>query len=533
MHEIIEQIVNFLRSVWRFHWHAIVIVWVVAIVGWIAVSRLPDVYESKARVYVDTDSVLRPLLRGLTIQPDINQRLQLMTRTLLSRPNLEKIVRMTDLDLGVNSDQEMEILLDRLSKEIKIRSARRQNLYTISYRHHDAETAAKVVRAILTIFVENTLGESREDTDSAQRFLMEQIKEHEQRLTEMENRIKEFKKQNMALLMARGGRNYFDRLQDAEAALAQARLELDEVVNRRDELRRQLQGEEPVFGLGNQTILQNPTVQLPIDTRINALQAQLDELLLRYTDRHPEVISLKKTITRLQKERAQMLSSMPQPSGQVTAPGLEQNPVYQQMRVALGEAEAKAAALTARVKEYEKRVAELKRRVDKALEVETKLLSMNRNYDITKKNYEALVARLESAKLSEKAEKTGEDIKFRVIDPPRVPASPSGPNRVLLSSLVLGGAVAIGIVLAFLLAQIRPVVYDRKSLQHLTGLPVFGTVSLLQTKAVRRRRRWDIGGFVTTCSLLIVAYIGVLVEQSRDISWTDPLTIVQALRSIL
>ena len=533
MHEIIEQVVNFLRGVWRYHWHAIIIVWVVAIAGWSVVFRLPDVYESSARVYVDTDSVLRPLLSGLAIRPNIAQRLELMTRTLLSRPNLEKIVRMTDLDLGVSSPEEMEALLDDLAKNIHMRSARRQNLYTISYEHNNAETATAVVRALLSIFVESTLGESREDTNSAQRFLIDQIKAHEQRLSEMEDRIKNFKKRNLDLIMARGGQSYFDRLQAAQGALAQAELELDEVTNRRDELRRQMQGEEPVFGLGNQNPIYQTSSQLPIDGKISALQTQLDELLLRYTERHPEVINLKKTIARLQRERAEMLKTIPQGSAAAVVPQAEQNPIYQQMKISLGEAEARAAALAARVKEYKKRVAQLKRRVDKALEIETQLMSMNRNYDITKKNYDALVARLESAKLSEEAGKTGEDIKFKVIDPPRTPIAPAGPNRVLLSTIILVAAVVVGLVVAFLLSQIRPVIYDRKVLQQITGLPVFGTVSILETKQIRRKRRLDVGGFALVCTLLVLVYAGVLVQQSHDIDWDHPASALRALRSML
>ncbi len=533
MHEIIEQIINFLRGVWRYHWHAIIIVWIVAISGWTVVYRMPDVYESSARVYVDTDSVLRPLLSGLAIRPNISQRLELMTRTLLSRPNLEKIARMSDLDLTVSSPEEMEGLINELSEKVKLRSSRRQNLYTISYEHHDPETAAKVVRSVLTIFVESTLGESREDTDSAQRFLMEQIREHEKRLSEMEDQIKEFKKKNLDLIMARGGRSYFDRLQAAEGALAKARLELEEVVRRRDELARQLRGEEPVFGFGNQIIQGQVSTQLPIDARINALQSQLDELLLRYTERHPEVINLKKTIARLEKEKSKLLSVITESSESVITPSVEQNPIYQQMRIALGEAEARAAALSARVKEYENRVRQLRNRVDTALDIETRLLSMNRNYDITKKNYEALVARLESAKLSEEAEKTGEDIKFRTIDPPRVPVAPSGPNRILLSSAVLFAAIVAGVIFAFLLAQIRPVIYDRKALQQITGLPVFGTVSVLKTRQIRKKQRLDIGGFAAVCGLLFVIYVGVLIEQSRDINWSDPVSIMQAIKEIL
>ena len=98
IHETIQQVITYLRGIWRFRWYAMGISWLVAVVGWVYVSALPDQYQSSAQVLVDTDSMLRPLLRGLAVESNIDQRVQLMTTTLMSRPNLEKLARMTDLE---------------------------------------------------------------------------------------------------------------------------------------------------------------------------------------------------------------------------------------------------------------------------------------------------------------------------------------------------------------------------------------------------------------------------------------------------
>ncbi|MCG8021533.1 MAG: Wzz/FepE/Etk N-terminal domain-containing protein, partial [Candidatus Thiodiazotropha weberae] len=91
MNEIIYILKNYIRSAWRFRWQAIAVSWIVALVGWSVVFSMPSKYESEAKVYVDTESVLRPLLQGLAVQNDMNQRLHLMTRTLLSHENLKKL----------------------------------------------------------------------------------------------------------------------------------------------------------------------------------------------------------------------------------------------------------------------------------------------------------------------------------------------------------------------------------------------------------------------------------------------------------
>ena len=99
MQEVIAQAMTYLWGIWRHKWLALGLAWIVALAGWAYVWQMPESYVATAKLYVDTNSVLRPLMRGLAITPDVNQRMSMMSRTLLSRPNLEKLARMTDLDL--------------------------------------------------------------------------------------------------------------------------------------------------------------------------------------------------------------------------------------------------------------------------------------------------------------------------------------------------------------------------------------------------------------------------------------------------
>ncbi len=75
--------------------------WIVGVVAGLVIYQMPDKYESSARVYVDTQLVLRPLMAGLAVQPNIDQQIAMLSRTLISRPNVEKLINMADLDLGV------------------------------------------------------------------------------------------------------------------------------------------------------------------------------------------------------------------------------------------------------------------------------------------------------------------------------------------------------------------------------------------------------------------------------------------------
>jgi len=506
MQEIIQQVLNYLRGIWRFRWYAMLLAWVIPIIGWVVVAKMPDQYEASARVLVDTDSILRPLLRGLTVETNVQQRLSMMTRTLLSRPNLEKVARMTDLDLQAKTPDEMEMLLDELSKKIRINSSRGANLYTISYNHSDPQMVRDIVKSLLTIFVENTLGDTRQDSDAAQKFLGQQILVYEKRLIEAENRIKEFKRKNVAL-MPRAGQDYFELLQDSRAQLEQSQLELEEAINRRDELRRQLVGEEPVFGFGN-----TKSIAHHLDGRISKLEERLDELLLQFTEEHPDVIAVRKMLENMENQREKDQKS-PLARMQSGNQSMEQNPVYQQTKISLGQAEANVVSLQTRVKEYTQRVNGLASKVDTIPEIEAQLKSLNRDYTLNKTNYDTLISRLESAKLSERAERTGDDVKFKVVDPPRVPLAPSGPNRLLFDSLALVAGIAFGIGLAFLLSQIRPAFYDQRTLQEFAGVPVFGVVSRLWTPGLLRRKRLEFAAFVSVGIVLLFVYASVMILQ--------------------
>src|SRR6476646_11574947 len=114
MQDVIQQLLSLLRGIWHRRWIGLAVAWLAAIIGIAVVYRIPEKYEASARVYVDTESLLRPLLAGLAIQPNVDQQVALISRTLVSRPNVEKLLRLADLDLGVKGDGARESLVDNV-----------------------------------------------------------------------------------------------------------------------------------------------------------------------------------------------------------------------------------------------------------------------------------------------------------------------------------------------------------------------------------------------------------------------------------
>ncbi|MFL6673688.1 MAG: XrtA system polysaccharide chain length determinant [Massilia sp.] len=483
MAELSAAILNFLKAIGKYRWHAVVIAWTVAVVGWAVVFKLPNQYESSARVYVDTQSILKPLLSGMTTLPNLEQQVMFMRRTLISRPNVERVMRMVDLDVKATDTREHEKIVDELMEKIKIAGTERDDIYTISYTAPNAKLGKDVVQSLLTIFVEGSFGGKKQDSEKAVQFIDDQIKNYEEKLASAENALKEFKIRHMGLLPKEGA-DYGSQVIAATEALNSARLELAEAEQARLAIRRQIAGEPAAPG----AVVVDPAATDPeLEARIASVQKNLDGLRLQYTEQHPDIVANKRLLDQLLAKRAELAKT----KKRSVDPGAGYSPMLQQLQVSLSGAEAHVASMKARVAEYGARVARLRAQSAEVPEIEAQLAQLNRDYQVNRENYQKLVERRESAKLSGDLSSATDMLTFRVIDPPTAPATPSGPNRVRLFSLVFVGALVAGLAVAFLMSQVRPTFLSQSALREVTGLPVLGSISMNWTgeQKIRRKRR--------------------------------------------
>lgn len=519
MEEIVRQALTTLRATWKHRHLGMIVAWIVGAVAAGVILRIPNQYEASARIYVDTQSILRPLMSGLAVQPNIEQQIMMLSRTLISRPNIEKLIRMADLDLNIKNKADQETLIEELTSSLKILGVGRDNLYTISYRDPDSAKAQRVVQALVSIFIESSLGDKRQDTDSARKFLEEQIRNYEKKLEDAENRLKEFKLRNIDLA-ASEGKSGIDRLGDLSTQLSNAKLQLREAEQSRDALRRQIAGEEPV--LLPDSVGGDSSISLPeIDGRIDTQKRNLDSLLQRYTEQHPDVVGTRRLIKDLEEQKRQEIVARKKYAAANPGASVSNNPVFQQLKVSLAEAEANAASLRARVSEYEERYKRTTSLMKTQPQLEAELAQLNRDYELDKRNYEQLVSRRDSAELSGDLDTAGSMADFRLIDPPRSSSKPVAPNRLMLLPIGLVLALAAGLFVAFAASQIRPVFFDSKSLRDVTNLPVIGTVSLIHNEARGKQERASLRRFLVATAALILAYglgIGVLVFLSQRAS---------------
>ena len=507
--EIKELLFRCARGIWKYRWIGIGLAWVVFLVGVVVVDQIENQYKAETKLFIDSSSILKPLLKGLAVESDVDTAVQLMVRQLLSRPNLERVIRRADLDLEAKNSSQMESMIHRIRGQMNVGlPGKNSSIYTISYTDTDRERAKRIVQIMLDIFVEDTLGKTDSESDTAIEFLDAQIRKYDQLLQDAEESREAFKRKNIGL-MPQDGANYFDQLQQGKVELEQANLLLAEAENRSKQIQSQI-----IELKSNESAPQAP-VRTSLDLRIEQQEGRVDELLLLYTDQHPDVINAQQVLQALQQRKQIEIDETVQKST------LDQSPVYQNLQILLVETEANISSLQTRVNAMEKSQAELKKLVDIVPKIESEMQRLNRDYEVHKKNYNELVARREQAKISEDVEAGGDQLKFRIIEPPFVSSKPSYPNRILFDSGVFVAAIGIGYGISLLFSFFRPVFYNHNDIRKVLTTPILGSIKKFDTPKVLSKRRVNLTMF-SLLNMLLVCVAGYLIFlHGKSVSIVD------------
>tara|TARA_R110002095_G_scaffold213947_1_gene205269 strand:- start:152 stop:1738 length:1587 start_codon:yes stop_codon:yes gene_type:complete len=501
---------------WLYRWWGVALTVSTCIGGWAYTYMMPDEYKVETKIFLDSSSMLRPALRGLALGNSMLSNTGLiLRRTLLTRPNLEDIARRADLDLKATTPLAFDAIVGGLSRNIKITTTKKDNIYDISYKNNDPKVAKSVVDELLNVFLETSLGDSRKESAVTQRFIDEQLAEYEKRLIAAEDRLKEFKQRNIAVMPGSQG-GYFNKLQEMHTQLKQAELDLQEAVRRRDDIKqmatngRSEGGGEDLFSMDfGLDEMSSPEIE-SLNARIQQLEAQIDEQLIQYTEKHPDIIGARRTIAVLEEKREQKLTELAEQeleSPTMDAPaGPNTDPYSQQLKLQVVEAEAMVGSLQTRVAEYKNRVEDLERKVDTVPEVEAELTRLNRDYSINRTQYDELLKRRELAYMSQEADATTDDVKIKVLEPPRMPVSPVGPPRLLLVSMTLLVALGLGGAASFVLSQLNPRIIGDTDLTMVTELPVLGAVGMSENPGHKRQRRMEFALFGLSMLGIVAVY---------------------------
>jgi polysaccharide chain length determinant protein (PEP-CTERM system associated) len=487
----------------------VLIAWLVCGLGWVGVYMIPNQFESSARLSVDADAVLTPLLRGLAADSAPTTQLEILQRTLLSRPNLEKLVSKTDLDLTLNGPSDRERLLTRLGSEIHV-TPQTKSLFTITYRDKSPKRAHDVVQTLLTIFIESATGGSRSDMENARRFLERQIQSYEQQLRGAEKRRADFRGRYVEILPADNNPNV-SALEGARGQVQALEGKLQDAVTARDALKQEVDNAPPMLVVESG----GPNGQTG-RSRLQEAQDQLRILLLKDTDQHPDVIAQRKLIESL-KNAPRDLSTAADGATRDAPGGVKRsapNSMYEQLKVKLIDADTNLISLQRQRDE----AVRYREHLEKIQQDQPGLIAeyenMDRDYTVLRRNYEELLGRLQSANIAQAADMQADKVKLQIIDPPEIPRLPVGPNRIFLVTAVLFGGLLTGAGVTVLFGQLDRSFSTVDELRTL-GLPVLGGISVLGLVSLRHRVM-GVLRFGVAVTVLVCIYGGLVAHILRS-----------------
>lgn len=499
-----------LRGIWRFRWIALTVAWCTALVLWAVVFLIPSTYTASAKIFVDTGTTLSQATKGISLEDDVSDQIQRVSAAILGTTQLLKVAGDTNLLAGAVTPKEQQAVVDDLRNQIDIlaivdpkQPTAPPKQFTITYQDGNRQRSIAVVDRLLNEFVESSLQDKSQGAQVAEQFLTQQIADYGQRLTKTEQELADFKKANGGLVPGEQG-DYFTRLQTAEQGLTQLHEELFVALRKRDALAKELRMGQPFTASGSGTPAGGGS--LDIEQQIAQDQQQLDQLLLKYTDKYPDVITLRQSIAELKaRETQQTAAAQKGDVGAASSLGLAASPVYLKVQEDYNGEEVEIASLQQQISDRQKQITTLKSQMGTAPAVQAQYAQLMRNYEVTKKQYDELLIRLDSARLGQQAATTGL-VKFQVIDPPSASFEPSFPNRPLLIVGAFLVALGAGIGVAYLLHLLRPAFVSTRQLSSATGLTVLGAVSMAWAERHRlEKRRGSVRYAMLSTGLLVAA----------------------------
>lgn len=456
-------VIRYGAGLWRRRWVVAAIAAVCALAAWFALWLIPDQYASRAQVYVQTETVLDPVMTGVTARPNYERRVEVMRLQLLAPQNVEEIVLRAGLDREITAKdpRERQAQLERLvawvAGQITITSPR-ELYFVIDYKNSDPAIARNVVEAALNMLIEQDLGASLTENEAAKQRLDDEIAAFDRRLTAKEREIADFRRANAEELALVEGSGRSRDLMEAELARVSDELA---VAERRVVTARSLLAQTAATTSG---------------AELDRLRVELAALRSQYNEGYPDIEAVKARIAQLEGASASQLPD---------------NPEYKRLSAELRGAQDIADSLADRQRRLKSDLEALAFTIGQGPRAAADLQRIERDYQQTRKNYEELLERRDRLSITANLGAGKQGVEYRVFERPAVSLVPSSPPRLVLIALATLGAIAAGLGAGVFLTWLQKTFTQGAELQAAFGLPVLGALSEIGSDAVLAERRRD------------------------------------------
>ena len=490
--------VEVLQEVRARKWLALLL-FVVVSFGVLATGFLwPYKYQSETVIFIDDQNIIRPLMEGSAVATKINDTTSAAKELLWSRSVLEKVVTDEEIYGEGAKDASREVIEGRIA-DLRFNLTvvpRGDSYFGIGYKSGSPMKTFQVAQRMGQLFIEETNRRKRSESRNAYDFIDNQVKSYEKQLAAAETRLQEFLSENVDGTESAAN----SRMDALRSQLELAQLQKSELQARQRSLEFELSRVNP-------TIRQGRTPD-SYQTRITAMEEQLDTLRLKYHDTYPDIVILREQLQELKRQRTRELASQ-QPD--FAPPGEESvsNPVFQDIQTELTETRANLQTVNSRIISFQQLLAEQASRMERIQENRAQYLELTRDMEVNKDIYDDLLKRREKARVSMHLDVEGQGLNYRINEKAQFPLSASGPGFPIFAAagLVLGLAAPFGLAAGLL--QIDPRIRAREQLEEALDFPVLGQLPNVRTPFEQRRDRrlsLVVGVFAV---LAVLSYVGI------------------------
>lgn len=520
IHELYQQIKSLVYGIWRKRWYMMATTWLICLVGWGLVQTLPYKYESSAQIFVDTDTILPSIVRGIGIDVDVSRKIDVVRKTLVTRPNLEKIIRRSEyLERLARNDTELNLLVATMQSDIRVISLE-GGMYRIQYEIDDrrlserqrAEVAKNVVNNLLSFFIEGGPQGDGTSSKEAKDFLDKRIADYGERLSAAETAYAKFKQDNIEYIGGQG--SFLSRLDSSKEALRTTRNEIAELNVSLQTLQDQIKNVPATIREARSTRSGGGGDADPIESRIAELQKKLDSFrTLGFKDRHPDVAGVVRQIEALKGELkdkqdavAAELSASAEAGKKSNFTTETPNRLYEQLMLNIIQTTTQVKSLGQRELDQQRAVAEMEEKAKRVPEIEAQEAQLQRDFQQLGRQYNLLLKEQQDLELRTDVESADDSVSLRIVEPPNTPTAPSGPPRLIFMSLMLVGGLVAGVGAALILSMLRPVVLTVEQLRAQFDLNVLGNVSKSLSEEETRQRSIELLMFAGATAMLFVVF---------------------------
>jgi len=450
------------------------------IVGICLVFMLPKIYEAEILILIQPPKVPSDDVQYV-VTMDIDSRLEALSRQILSRSNLEKIIK--NFNLFAEKKYKTMFVEDKINdlrKRIDVTLMKREQpgravglsgayAFEISFKGKDPEKTFKVTNALASYFIDENTRFRENEVIGTSNFLEEELNSIRKELAKNEKKQKEYREKYMGELPEQ----LFSNLSMLTRLQEQLKVKQTNLLNEKNKLamlKNQISEGGLVFGKGAM-VTSDGRIVSDLEQSISLEQAQemLAYLQTRYTNSHPDVIRIKKIISDLKKKNNK--------NGISTSDRLQYIPLDSRMKVE--QIKVNINTLTAELSQLKSQIQMYQQRIENTPAREQELASLKRDYHNINATYDLLLKKQLEAEVSVNMEKKQKGQKFIILDPARLPQKPVFPNMKMLFLLTLLAGPNIGLGLVFLLEYLNTSFRSPKDVESYLGIPVLATVPII------------------------------------------------------